>query len=128
VDYTPPPEVPDAEYPLWLNTGRVQEHWHTLTKTGRIPELAAWVPEAYVEINPKDAEPLGLSSGERVAVVSRRGRVEVMVRVTAQVAPGGVFLNFHFGKQASNVLTGQFFDPLSFQPIFKLSAVRLERL
>jgi anaerobic selenocysteine-containing dehydrogenase len=128
MEYTPPPEVPDAEYPFWLNTGRVQEHWHTLTKTGRIPELISWVPEAYVEVNPTDAVRLGIRSGQRVAVSSRRGRVEVIARVTAQVAPGTVFLSFHFGKQTSNALTGQFFDPLSFEPIYKQSAVKLERL
>lgn len=128
IDYTPPPESPDAEYRFWLNTGRVQEHWHTLTKTGKIPELARWVPEAYVEVNPRDARSLRIRSGDRVAVSSRRGRVELIAQVTAQVAPGSVFMPFHWGKQAANALTGRFFDPISFEPIYKQSAVKLERL
>jgi len=127
IAYEPPLEQPDAEHPFWLNTGRVQEHWHTLTKTGRIPEIMARVPEAYVEVNPDDADALGIRSGQRVRVWNRRGEVELIARVTARVAPGSLFIPFHFGEQAANRLTGQFFDPFSRQPAFKHSAVALER-
>lgn len=128
IEYEPPLEQPDEQYPFWLNTGRVQEHWHTLTKTGRIPEIMARVPEAYLEVNPDDAAELGIRSGQRVRVWNRRGEVELVARVTARVAPGSLFIPFHFGKQAANRLTGQFFDPFSWQPAYNHIAVGLERV
>ncbi|OIQ07545.1 nitrate reductase [Moorella thermoacetica] len=136
VPYAPPPEVPDGEFPFWLNTGRIIEHYHTRTRTKRIPELQALVPGAYVEINPHDAARLKISEGEVVRVVSRRGWIEVPARLTDVVAPGEVFVPFHFGdldpgeggrQQAANHLTGRNVDPLSGQPMAKTGACRIER-
>ncbi|OIQ08179.1 nitrate reductase [Moorella thermoacetica] len=136
VPYAPPPEVPDGEFPFWLNTGRIIEHYHTRTRTKRIPELQALVPGAYVEINPHDAARLKISEGEVVRVVSRRGWIEVPARLTEVVAEGEVFVPFHFGdldpgererRQAANHLTGRNVDPLSGQPLAKAGTCRIER-
>lgn len=130
-------EVPDAEYPLLLNTGRILEHYHSRTKTKRIPELNSMVPGAFAEINEQDAQRLGIASGDTVRVSSRRGAVEVEARVSDCVRPGEVFVPFHFGdldpgedsvKQAANHLTGRFFDPFSRQPLFKYSTCRVEKI
>lgn len=136
VPCAPPPEVPDEEFPFWLNTGRIIEHYHTRTKTKRIPELQTLAPEAYVEINPQDADRLQVVEGEVVRVVTRRGWVEVPARLTEVVAPGEVFIPFHFGdldpgegrkRRAANLLTGRFVDSLSGQPLAKAGACRIEK-
>jgi ferredoxin-nitrate reductase len=127
IEHTPPPESPDTDYPYWLVTGRTQEHWHTRTKTGRITHLNKWAPEAYAEINPKDARKLGVQSMDRVEVRSRRGQISLVARVTAQVAPGSVFIPFHFGKQSANALTIDAYDPLSFEPNYKQCAVAVRK-
>lgn len=134
--YTPPPENPDAEYPFWLNTGRILEHYHSRTKTKRVPELNSLAPDAYAEIHPADAAAMGIQQGDWVKVTSRRGWVRVRARVTPVVAQGQVFIPFHFGdldpgeenlQQAVNHLTGTWVDPESAQPLFKVSACRLEK-
>jgi ferredoxin-nitrate reductase len=126
MDYVPPAEEPDEAYPFWLNTGRVQEHWHTMTKTGRIPELVRRVPESFVELNPRDARRLGVASGDMVRVRTRRGEVVLQALVTAKTAPGSLFIPFHFARQAVNGLTGPFFDPYSSQPALKQSAAAID--
>jgi ferredoxin-nitrate reductase len=132
MDYLPPVEEPDGQYPFWLNTGRVQEHWHTMTKTGRIPSVLKRTPESYVEVNPRDAQRLGITAGDRVRIRSRRGEMEVRARVTAQVAPGSLFVPMHFGPRfgsaSVNDLTGPFFDELSGQPALKHTAAALEAI
>lgn len=131
MDHVPPDEEPDDDYPFWLNTGRVQEHWHTMTKTGRIPSVLKRVPENYVEINPADAREYGIDPGDRVRIRSRRGEMEVIARVTATVAPRSLFVSMHFGplfgSRPVNDLTGRFFDALSNQPAFKHTAAMIER-
>ncbi|MDN5344948.1 MAG: ferredoxin-nitrate reductase [Clostridia bacterium] len=137
VPYAPPPEVPDGEFPFWLNTGRIIEHYHTRTRTKRIPELQALVAGAYVEINLADAARLQVAEGEVVRVVTRHGWIEVPARLTEVVAPGEVFIPFHFGdldpgeesrQQAANHLTGRNVDHLSGQPLAKAGVCRLEKL
>jgi len=76
-----PAEPADADYPFYLNTGRVMEHWHSGTMTMKAPPLKKAVPEAYVEINPKDAAKLGVKSGELVSVTSRRGTLTLKAKV-----------------------------------------------
>jgi anaerobic selenocysteine-containing dehydrogenase len=127
VDWAPFPEQPDPEFPLVLNTGRTVEHWHTRTKTGQVPILERLSPEAWVEMNPKDARTLGLKPRERVDVVSRRGRLRsVELRLTETVAPGQIFVPFHYPEANANQLTQSAFDPLSREPNYKQSAVRVE--
>lgn len=121
-------EQPDAEYDLVLNTGRTVEHWHTRTKTGAVAMLHGMVPNAWLEMNPLDAERLSLHQHERVTVVSRRNAVPgVELRITGIVAPGHVFMPFHFAEHNSNLLTLGDFDPISREPNFKQCAVRVER-
>jgi assimilatory nitrate reductase catalytic subunit len=121
-------EPPCAEFPFVLNTGRTVEHWHTRTKTGRIGILERLVGDAWIEINPADADRLSLRNGDSVRVMSRRGRVDgVLARVTATVRAGEVFLPFHFDEWCANRLTRAEFDPVSREPNYKQCAVCLER-
>jgi assimilatory nitrate reductase catalytic subunit len=122
-------DAPNQHYPFLLNTGRTVEHWHTRTKTGRVDILEKLAPEAWVEVNPADAERLGVRSGDLVRLVSRRGSVErVTVRVTSVVRPGEVFVPFHYDEACVNRLTVAEFDPISREPNYKQSAVRVEPL
>ena len=123
-----PPEVPDDEFPFLLNTGRTVEHWHTRTKTGGIPILNRLSPEAWVEINARDAAQLKLHHGDYVRVSSRRGAIErIVLRVTETVAPGQIFIPFHFAEANANNLTLNLCDPISREPNYKQSAVKLEK-
>ncbi|RMH13073.1 MAG: periplasmic nitrate reductase subunit alpha [Gemmatimonadetes bacterium] len=128
--YEPPPEVPDDEYPFWLNTGRVLEHWHTGSMTRRIPVLHRAVPEAYVEIHEDDARALGVRDGQRVRLVSRRGEMEIVARINGRGLPprGQVFVPFFDEDRRVNVLTLDAFCPISKQPDYKKCAVRVEPL
>jgi assimilatory nitrate reductase catalytic subunit len=120
---------PRREFPLLLNTGRTVEHWHTRTKTGRVPLLDRLAPEAWVELNAADATPLGIRTGDVVRIVSSRGAVErILARVTPIVRAGEVFVPFHFDEACANRLTTDEFDPISREPNYKQSAVRVERL
>jgi assimilatory nitrate reductase catalytic subunit len=126
--WAPFPEQPNMEYPFILNTGRTVEHWHTRTKTGSISILNRLSPRAWLEMNPVDAKQLGLRPHDRVDVLSARGRVsKVELRITEIVAPGQVFLPFHFAESNANQITQSAFDPISREPNFKQCAVRVER-
>jgi assimilatory nitrate reductase catalytic subunit len=128
VAWEPFPEPPTADFPFVLNTGRTVEHWHTRTKTGQIPILERLSPRAWVEMNPRDARRLGLKPQDRVDVVSRRGRIQsIELRVTETVAPGQVFVPFHYAEANANQVTQSAFDPISREPNYKQSAVRVER-
>jgi anaerobic selenocysteine-containing dehydrogenase len=126
--WEPFPEQPNDEFPLVLNTGRTVEHWHTRTKTGNVPILERLSPAAWVEMNPRDARRLGLKPQDRVDVVSRRGRIrDIELRVTETVAPGQVFVPFHYAESNANEVTQSAFDPISREPNYKQSAVRVEK-
>jgi anaerobic selenocysteine-containing dehydrogenase len=128
VDWEPFPEQPTADFPFVLNTGRTVEHWHTRTKTGVVPILEQMAPRAWLEMNPVDAKRLTLRPHDLVDVVSRRGRVRsVELRVTEVIAPGQVFVPFHFSEWNINEVTQDIFDPISREPNYKQCAVRVER-
>jgi len=128
VECEPFPEQPGGEYPFIFNTGRTVEHWHTRTKTGRVAILESMSPRAWLEMNPKDASRLSLKPHDRVTVISPRSRVDgVELRVTEIVAPGQVFMPFHYSEANSNRLTQSAFDPISREPNFKQCAVRVEK-
>ena len=128
VENEAPPESPDEDYPFLLNTGRTVEHWHTRTKTGQIPILNRLSPEAWVEMNPRDARKLKLEQGDYVRVVSRRGSVQrVVLRVTETIAPGQIFIPFHYAEANVNNLTLNACDPFSREPNYKQAAVRVEK-
>jgi assimilatory nitrate reductase catalytic subunit len=125
--WEPFPEQPNGEFPFVLNTGRTVEHWHTRTKTGKVPILERLSPSAWVEMNPVDARALRLKPQARVDIVSRRGRVRnVELRVTETVATGQVFTPFHYFEANANQVTQSAFDPISREPNYKQSAVRIE--
>jgi anaerobic selenocysteine-containing dehydrogenase len=126
--YTPPAEMPDADYPLVLSTGRSLYHFHTGTMTRKVTGLNTIEPEAVVEINPDDASQLGIAQGDKVKVGSRRGEVVTKAKVTEALPPGVVFMTFHFAESAANVLTNPKLDPVSKIPELKVSAVRVEKL
>jgi anaerobic selenocysteine-containing dehydrogenase len=128
VKWEPFPEQPTDDYPFVLNTGRTVEHWHTRTKTANVPILERLSPRAWVEMNPRDARGLRLKARDRVDVVSRRGRMRgVELRVTETIAPGEVFVPFHYAEANANAVTQSAFDPVSREPNYKQSAVRVER-
>ncbi len=128
--YEAPPEWPDEEYPFWLGTGRVLEHWHTGSMTRRVPTLHAAVPKAYVELNPADAREMGILDREVVRLVSRRGSVELEARLDYRGRParGQVFVPFFDESVLVNELTLDAYCPISAQPDYKKCAVRVERL
>jgi assimilatory nitrate reductase catalytic subunit len=128
VAWEPFPEQPNDEFPFVLNTGRTVEHWHTRTKTGKVPILERLSPHAWVEMNPRDARGLRLRPQDRVDVVSRRGRVRgIELRVTETVAQGQIFVPFHYAEANANEVTQSAFDPYSREPNYKQSAARVER-
>lgn len=128
VDWEAFPEQPTANFPLILNTGRTVEHWHTRTKTKEVKILERLSPRAWLEMNPRDARRLGLKPHDKVTVTSQRSRVEdVELRITEIVAPGQVFMPFHYAEHNSNFLTQGEFDPYSRQPNYKQAAVSVEK-
>jgi len=128
VDFLPPVELPDEEYPLLLTTGRVLYHYHTGSLTRRAQGLAAIYPEGTIEIHPDDAARLGIANDEMVEVTSRRGQVNVKAEVTQKVPAGIVFMTFHFAESAANFLTNSAYDPVAKIPEFKACAVRVSKL
>ena len=120
-------EVPDEKFPFWLNTGRLIEHWHGRTKTGKIGNNNKYSPIPFIEINPDAARELGIQHGDYVRLVSRRGDAIAMATPTQRVAKNMVFLPFHF-HDCANRLTLGLLDPHSRQPAYKQSAVRIERI
>src|SRR5690606_1168668 len=125
--------MPDTEYPLILTTGRVRDHWHTMTKTGKVSKLKQHTKDAYLEIHPADALELGIENGQVSVVRSRRGEVQVKARISTAMKRGVVFLPMHWGKilgndlNRTNNITSTLIDPISKEPDFKYCAVRVEK-
>ncbi|WP_306259626.1 formate dehydrogenase subunit alpha [Pararhizobium sp. IMCC21322] len=126
-DLLAPDEVPDAEYPMVLTTGRLLEHWHTGAMTRRASVLDAIEPEGIAAMNPREIERLGLSIGDRVNVETRRGTVSAMLRADREVADGMIFMPFCFNESPANVLTNPKLDPFGKIPEFKFCAAKIER-
>ena len=118
-------ERPDDEYPFWLNSGRVVEHFHTRTRTGKIGNLNKFSPTPYMEMNPDAAKELGIEHMSYARLISRRGDGVVLVQLTQRVSPNMVFIPFHF-HECVNRLTLGLLDPHSRQPAYKQCAVRIE--
>jgi predicted molibdopterin-dependent oxidoreductase YjgC len=121
-------ELPDEEYPLVLNTGRVLEHWHTGTMTRRAKVLDQLQPEPFVEIHPADANALGVADGELVRVSSRRGFIVLKAKLGERTQKGSIFIPFHFREAAANLLTRDELDPYGKIPEFKFCAVKVEKV
>ncbi len=126
IEYLPPAELPDQEYPLLLSTGRVLYHYHTGTMTRLAQGSTERCPESLVEIHPQDAEKLGLRDGQMVRVTSRRGTLQARAKVTTRSDAGMIFMNFHFREAAVNLLTNPVLDPIGKTPEYKVCAVRVE--
>jgi formate dehydrogenase alpha subunit len=128
VDFEPPAELPDDEYPLQLITGRNIYHYNTGSMTRNCPHLLAEDSENYAEINPKDANKLGIENGNKVKASSIRGSIEVQARVSERVRQGIIFMPFHFPDSVTNVLTNDALDPIAKTPEYKVCAVSIERI
>ncbi len=128
VDFEPPAELPDEEYPFVLNTGRRLYHYHTGTMTRRTKGLNTIYSEEFIEINPADACKLGVCEGDMVKVSSRRGSISVKANVTDRVPQGMVFTSFHFSEAAVNFLTNSASDPIAKIPELKVCAVKVEKV
>jgi len=122
-----PNELPDAEYPMVLITGRQLEHWHTGSMTRRTKVLDAVEPEANCSLNPATLAALGVAPGGMIRLSTRRGSVTVMARADRAVAPDNVFLPFAYVEAAANILTNPALDPFGKIPEFKFAAVRVEK-
>ena len=125
VEFKPPAELPDEEYPLILTTGRLLTHYHTGTMTRRVKALDELAPRNRVWVNPGDAEKLEIKEGQEVALQSRRGAIRLEVKVTDKMGEGVVFVPFHFGESPANALTNPALDPVAKIPEFKVAAVRI---
>lgn len=129
VDYTPPLEMPDKEYPFMLTTGRRYESYNTHSQTKYYAKgVKLKQTEETVDIHPEDAAMLGIENAETVLVKSRRGEVKVKAKITEQVVPGLVFMSFHWSEVPTNVLTLNEFDPISGTAEFKACAVTIQKL
>ncbi|MFB6291028.1 MAG: formate dehydrogenase subunit alpha [Candidatus Bipolaricaulia bacterium] len=128
ISYREPAETPDEDYPMTLTTGRMYYHFHTRSMTGRSRGLDELVPEAYVELNPADAQTLEVEEGEKVRISSRRGEIEIKTKITDRVPEGTVFIPFHFAEAAANRLTNPELDPIAKIPELKVAAVDVKKL
>ncbi len=122
-----PGEPTDAEYPIALTTGRIVEHWHTLTMTGTSPQLNRAAPKAYVEIHPQDAKEMDIKNKTQVILTSRRGSLKIEARVIDRPAPGTIFVPWHWREWPINVLCNDVFDPGSKEPEYKVAAVKVTK-
>ena len=127
VEYLPPAELPDDDYPFMMNTGRQLYHWHTGTMTRRSRGLDSREPVPTVELSPADARALGVREGDQVRVTSRRNSMLIAARISDRVRHRQVFVPFHFREAAANLLTNPALDPYAKIPEFKVCAVRVER-
>lgn len=134
VEFQPPHEEPDDDYPFWVTTGRLVYHFHTRTKTARSRELNEAAPDAFVQLHEEDAARLGIAEGDWVEVESRRGHVTARAKI-GDILPGHLFIPFHYGywddpdrARAANELTMTEWDPVSKQPYFKHAAARAKKV
>ncbi len=127
LEFRPPAETPDGEYPMILTTERNRFHFHTSTMTGKVKGLNKLSPEELVEMNPVDAEKLGIGDESWVKVVSRRGEVKARAKVTEATPVGVVTMSFHFAASPTNMVTSTALDPVAKIPELKVAAVRVEK-
>lgn len=128
VEFKPPQEEPDADYPFILTTGRVAFQYHTGTMTRRSETLEGEAPESFVQVNPVDAERMGIANGEKVKVYSRRGELALKAVITERVPLNMLFIPFHYAEAAANVLTNPVVDPVAKIPEYKVCAAAVGKL
>jgi formate dehydrogenase major subunit len=127
IEYKPPAEMPDEEYPFQLTTGRVHAHFHTGTMTRNSPSLEREIRECFLEMHPEDAAEMNVTEGDRVVIASRRGSVPTRVKLTDSAVRKTVFMPFHFLESRANIVTNPVFDPIAKIPEFKVCAVKIEK-
>ncbi len=127
IDYLPPAEAIDRDYPLYLTTGRLLYQYHTGTMTMKTEGLNEIAPECFVEISPADARSFAMPDGALVSIASRRGRIQARLKISPKAVQGTVFLPFHYAQAAANRLTNAALDPVCGIPEFKVCAVKLEK-
>jgi len=128
MEYRPPAEEPDSQWQFLLSTGRMLEHFHTGSMSRRSAVLDGLVPCGMVEVNPTDADKIGVKDGDMVRVATRRGSIETKAQVMDRVAVGSLFIPFHFAEAAANRLTNDVLDPISKIPEYKVCAAKLEKI
>ena len=127
IDYIEPAEKIDAEYPLYLTTGRLLYQYHTGTMSMRTGGLNEIAPEAFVEISSQDARNLEVEEGSRVNIDSRRGTIQARIKISRKAVSGTVFIPFHYAQAAANRLTNSALDPISGIPEYKVCAVKVSK-
>jgi assimilatory nitrate reductase catalytic subunit len=128
VEHRPAVEDIDADFPTYLTTGRVLQHYQSGAQTRRVTALREAVPVPEVQVHPDLAEAHGLQDGDDVRVISRRGEAVGRVAITDSIRADTVFMPFHWGGAGSvNLVTNPALDPISRMPEFKVCAVRIER-
>jgi predicted molibdopterin-dependent oxidoreductase YjgC len=128
VEFKPPAEITDKNYPLILTTGRNLFQYHTGSMTRRVKAIETHAGMPYVEINPEDALNFGVKNGKKVMVTSRRGKVTLTAKISSVVPKGTIFLPMHYREAAANVLTNDALDPKAKTPEFKVCAVKIRKL
>ncbi|OGW30780.1 MAG: formate dehydrogenase [Nitrospirae bacterium GWF2_44_13] len=127
VDYLPPAEVTDKDYPFILTTGRNLFQYHSGSMTRRVAPIEAHAGKAYMEISAEDTNMLGIKDGEAITVKSRRGEIRINARISSRVSKGVLFIPMHYGEAAANMLTSDALDPYAKTPEFKVCAVKIEK-
>jgi formate dehydrogenase alpha subunit len=128
IDHKDPAEMPDAEYPLYLTTGRLLYQYHSGTMSRRAPGLTEKAPECLVELSAADAAKYAIASGDQVRVRTRRGQITAKAQISPKAVPGTIFLPFHFAEASANKLTNAALDPVSKIPEYKVCAVQIEKV
>jgi formate dehydrogenase major subunit/formate dehydrogenase alpha subunit len=127
IDYIPPAEQIDKEYPIYLTTGRLLYQYHTGTMSMKTDDLNERAPESFVEISLQDANKFDIKDGSMINIASRRGNINARVKVSGKAVPGTVFIPFHYAQAAANKLTNAALDPISGIPEYKVCAVKLSK-
>lgn len=127
IDYQPPADTVSEEYPYVLTTGRILYHYHSVM-TRKAKELEEEAPQGFIEINPEDAEKIGVEDNDMVKVSSKRGEIKAPVQVTDIITKGVVYMSFHYKEMAVNVLTNDSYDPKAKIPELKVAAVNVEKV
>jgi len=127
IEYIPPKELPDEQYPLYLTTGRLLYHYHTGSMTMKSQGLNDMAPECFVELSEQDAEAYDIRDGDFLKITSRRGGIEAKAKLSDNAVKGTVFIPFHFAKAAANKLTSAALDPIAKIPEYKVCAVQIEK-
>ncbi len=128
IEHKEPAELPDAEYPLTLTTGRLLFQYHTGTMSRRALGLVEKAPECRVEISAADAVRYSIADGERIRVRSRRGEITAKAQISKKAVPGTIFIPFHYAEAAANTLTIAALDPVAKIPEYKVCAVQIEKV